>query len=141
MSDQSFQGLYWNQCSQNEFLALIPGMLYRPSCTVCPFEKLCTTGAMTVSVHKHMVKLYNCTDPTIGLQTLACKNHVTTNETINYSFLNLHINAVLWFNTIENKDCKHNFKWPSMRRWQCPIYNGTLNSFVWSKLNIEEVLF
>ena len=25
-----------------------------------------------------------------------------------------------------------NFKWPSMQRWQCPIYNGTHKSVVWS---------
>ena len=28
------------------------------------------------------------------------------------------------------RDCKCNFKWPFMQRWQCPIYNGTLESFV-----------
>ena len=26
--------------------------------------------------------------------------------------------------------CKRNFKWPSMQRWLCPIYNGTFKSFV-----------
>jgi len=28
------------------------------------------------------------------------------------------------------KDCKRNFKWPSMRRWLCPIHNGTLETFI-----------
>ena len=28
------------------------------------------------------------------------------------------------------RDCKCNFKWPFIQRWQCPIYNGTLESFV-----------
>ena len=28
------------------------------------------------------------------------------------------------------RDCKRNFKWPSIQREQCPIYNGTLQPFV-----------
>ena len=32
-------------------------------------------------------------------------------------------------------DNKSNFKWPSMQRYQCPIYKGTPKSFVWSSTN------
>ena len=32
------------------------------------------------------------------------------------------------------RDCKRNFKWHSMQRWQCRIHNGTLKSVVWSSI-------
>ena len=36
--------------------------------------------------------------------------------------------------TIRFQDCKRNFKWPYMQRWQSPIHNSTLKSFVWSSM-------
>ena len=38
------------------------------------------------------------------------------------------------FKTIRLQDCKRNFKWPYMQRWQSPIHNSTLKSFVWSSM-------
>ena len=35
---------------------------------------------------------------------------------------------------IFQRDCKRNFKWPSMQRWQYPIHNGTLVTLIWSKM-------
>ena len=29
------------------------------------------------------------------------------------------------------RDCLHNFKRPSMHRWQCPIHIGALDTFIW----------
>ena len=40
----------------------------------------------------------------------------------------------LWI-TLYEKDNKRNLKWPYMQRWQCPILNSTLESFVWSNMN------
>ena len=31
-------------------------------------------------------------------------------------------------------NCNRNFKWPLMQRWQCLIYNGTLETFIWSMI-------
>ena len=31
--------------------------------------------------------------------------------------------------------------WPSMQRWQCPIYNGTFESFIWSIMKNDFVGF
>ena len=38
---------------------------------------------------------------------------------------------------------ERNFKLPSMQRWQCPIYNGTLEILIWSKmfLRLKRCLF
>ena len=33
------------------------------------------------------------------------------------------------------KDCKRNVKWSSMQRRQCPIYNGTIETWIWSDLS------
>ena len=33
------------------------------------------------------------------------------------------------------RDCRSNFKWPSMQREQCPIYNSTLETLIWSSMN------
>ena len=30
------------------------------------------------------------------------------------------------------RDWNRNFKWPFMPRWQCSIYNGPLETFIWS---------
>ena len=34
---------------------------------------------------------------------------------------------------VSKGDCKRNFMWPSVKRWQCPIHNSTLKNIVWSK--------
>ena len=45
-------------------------------------------------------------------------------------------------NSLTLKNCKRNFDKPSMKRWQCPIYNGTLESFGWSNMiHISMFLF
>ena len=31
------------------------------------------------------------------------------------------------------RDCTSSFKWPFMQRWQFPIHNGTLETFILSK--------
>ena len=44
-------------------------------------------------------------------------------------------------NKIQNKihffksDARRKFQWLSRQKWQCPIYNSTLWSFVWSSMN------
>ena len=39
------------------------------------------------------------------------------------------------------RDCKRNFKWFSVHRCQCPVYNGTLETFVWSIMRKTLSLF
>ena len=39
------------------------------------------------------------------------------------------------------KDCNHYFKWTSIQRWLGPIYNGTLEIFVWFSINYIPVFF
>ena len=31
------------------------------------------------------------------------------------------------------RNCKRNLKWPFMLWWQCSIFNGTLESYIWPK--------
>ena len=37
-------------------------------------------------------------------------------------------------NVIIERECDCNFKWFSMQTWQWPIENGTLETFIWSKM-------
>ena len=39
------------------------------------------------------------------------------------------------------RDCKHNFKWPSMQRRHCPICNGTLNLIKIVEDTIKKLVF
>ena len=39
-----------------------------------------------------------------------------------------------WFSKKIQLETKRIFKWPSTRRWQCPIYNGTLNTLIQTKM-------
>ena len=32
--------------------------------------------------------------------------------------------------SFSERDCERDFKWSSLQRWQCPIFNGTRKSFV-----------
>ena len=50
-----------------------------------------------------------------------------------FSLMKYKVNIVLWAHLLFKGKC--NFKWLSIQRWQCSIYNGTLKSFVWSNMN------
>ena len=42
-------------------------------------------------------------------------------------------NLLDYYNWLWNS-LKCSFKWPSLERWQCPIYNGTLETLIWLKM-------
>ena len=63
-----------------------------------------------------------------------CTEKLTQNfwcRTENSADHTLYIFYILFFKTYI---CKRNFKLPSMQRWQCPIYNGTLETLIWSNM-------
>ena len=66
---------------------------------------------------------------------------------------NLNFQVFFWRNKFSNLDdnyiyikeslqsCKRNFKWPFIQRWHRPIYNGTLETFIWSNIVDDIVVF
>ena len=72
-----------------------------------------------------------------------CQNHqkVFAKKCVYCKYLNYFPS---WTVKYENTKClifKRNFKWPSMQRWQRPIYNSTLNSFDWSMLDLFSLIY
>ena len=60
----------------------------------------------------------SCERKPIKMEIVIYKNYVQNVDPFNYIL----------------RDCKLNFKWKSMQRWQCPIHNGTLEAFTCSKI-------
>ena len=43
------------------------------------------------------------------------------------------VNIIITYYWVFKRNCKRNFKWSSVQRRHCPIYNGTNETLIWSK--------
>ena len=69
---------------------------------------------------------------------VTCQNicFVTTSKRLSIALMSSFYSIVFWLSLYQQSAFfEHPTKWPSMQRQQCPIYNGILESSVWSSIN------